>query len=208
MSGISLKTKNFVDSLRLFEEDRKVDPQFVIDTLKEAIVKTFQKHIDAPEAQVRVAIEKNELHVYHQLRVVDDESDEFDETLDILLADAKEINKDAKIDDIVEIEVDFKEIGRTSINVAKQMLKQKIREYEKQRVYDEYKDKTAEMISGIVKTVEENFIHRTVGLVESEGELDLNYCKQSYEEETKYALSNSLGFGGHNAAVVIKKYVG
>ena len=169
MSGISLKTKNFVDSLRLFEEDRKVDPQFVIDTLKEAIVKTFQKHIDAPEAQVRVAIEKNELHVYHQLKVVDDESDEFDETLDILLADAKEINKDAKIDDIVEIEVDFKEIGRTSINVAKQMLKQKIREYEKQRVYDEYKDKESELINGVVKTVEEKFIlvdiKNTIGIL-------------------------------------------
>lgn len=57
-----------------------------------------------------------------------------------------------------------------------------------------------------VKEVEEGFIHRTVGLQESDEEMDLNYCKQSYVEEVPYALSNSLGFGGHNASLLIKKY--
>lgn len=57
-----------------------------------------------------------------------------------------------------------------------------------------------------VKELEEGFIHRTVGLMESDEELDLNYCKQSYTEEVPYALSNSLGFGGHNASILIGKY--
>lgn len=57
-----------------------------------------------------------------------------------------------------------------------------------------------------VKTIEEGFIHRTVGLQETEEELDLNYCKTSYEEEVPYALSNSLGFGGHNASLLVGKY--
>ena len=169
MSGISLKNKNFIDGMRLFEEDRKVDPDFVLDTLKEAIAKTYQKHIDAPEAMVRVEIEKNEMHVYHQLIVVNDDTDTFDETLDILLSEAKKLNPDAKEGDIIEQEVDFKEIGRTSINVAKQMLKQRIKEYEKQRVYDEYKDKEYELISGIIKTIEEKFIlvdiKNTIGIL-------------------------------------------
>lgn len=56
-----------------------------------------------------------------------------------------------------------------------------------------------------VKEVEEGFIHRTVGLQESEEELDLNYCKESYQEDVPYALSNSLGFGGHNASLLIGK---
>ncbi len=169
MSGISLKNKNFIDGMRLFEEDRKVDPEFIIETLKEAIAKTYQKHIDAPEAMVRVVIEKNEMHVYHQLIVVDDETETFDETLDILYSEAIKINPDAKIGDIIEEEVDFKEIGRTSINVAKQMLKQRIKEYEKQRVYDEYKDKEFDLISGIIKTIEEKFIlvdiKNTIGIL-------------------------------------------
>ncbi|MBR2533567.1 MAG: transcription termination/antitermination protein NusA [Erysipelotrichaceae bacterium] len=169
MSGISLKNKNFIDGMRLFEEDRKVDPEFVLETLKEAIAKTYQKHIDAPEAMVRVSIEKNEMHVYHQLMVVDDDTETFDETLDILLSEAKKLNPEAKSGDIIEEEVDFNEIGRTSINVAKQMLKQRIKEYEKQRVYDEYKDKEYDLISGIIKTIEDKFIlvdiKNTIGIL-------------------------------------------
>ena len=57
-----------------------------------------------------------------------------------------------------------------------------------------------------VKELQEGFIHRTVGLQESDEELDLNYCKQSYTEDVPYALSNSLGFGGHNASILIGKY--
>ena len=57
-----------------------------------------------------------------------------------------------------------------------------------------------------VKEIENDFIHRTVGLRETEDELDLNYCKESYKEKVEYALSNSLGFGGHNASLLIGKY--
>ena len=57
-----------------------------------------------------------------------------------------------------------------------------------------------------VKEIQEGYIHRTVGLRETEEELDLNYCRDSYEEEVPYALTNSLGFGGHNASLLLKKY--
>ncbi|MCI5958622.1 MAG: beta-ketoacyl-ACP synthase II [Lachnospiraceae bacterium] len=57
-----------------------------------------------------------------------------------------------------------------------------------------------------IKEMEEHFIHRTVGLDKSEEELNLNYCRQAYHEEISYALSNSLGFGGHNASILIGKY--
>lgn len=57
-----------------------------------------------------------------------------------------------------------------------------------------------------VKEMQEGFIHRTVGLRETEEELDLNYCRENYEEDIPYALTNSLGFGGHNASLLLKKY--
>lgn len=57
-----------------------------------------------------------------------------------------------------------------------------------------------------VKEIQEGYIHRTVGLRETEEELDLNYCWDSYKEEVPYALTNSLGFGGHNASLLLKKY--
>ena len=57
-----------------------------------------------------------------------------------------------------------------------------------------------------VKEIQEGYIHRTVGLRETEEELDLNYCQDSYKEEVPYALTNSLGFGGYNASLLLKKY--
>ena len=57
-----------------------------------------------------------------------------------------------------------------------------------------------------VKEMEEGFIHKTVGYKTPDEELDLNYCKEAYKEEIPYALSNSLGFGGHNASILIGTY--
>ena len=57
-----------------------------------------------------------------------------------------------------------------------------------------------------VKELEEGYIHRTVGLSACEEEMDLDYCKESSSGDFAYALSNSLGFGGHNASILIRRY--
>ena len=57
-----------------------------------------------------------------------------------------------------------------------------------------------------VKELQEGYIHRTVGYQIPDEECDLNYCKEAVEAPIKYALSNSLGFGGHNATLVVRKY--
>ena len=59
-----------------------------------------------------------------------------------------------------------------------------------------------------VKSLEEGFIHQTVGTKETDAECDLNYAIGApVEKEISYAMSNSLGFGGHNATLLIKKYM-
>ena len=58
-----------------------------------------------------------------------------------------------------------------------------------------------------VKSIEDSFVHQTMGLTESEDELDLDYCKgSSISMPVRAAISNSLGFGGHNASIVIGRY--
>ena len=57
-----------------------------------------------------------------------------------------------------------------------------------------------------VKELEDGFIHKTVGYQVLDEECDLDYCKEAVEGEFTYALSNSLGFGGHNASILVKKY--
>ncbi len=55
-----------------------------------------------------------------------------------------------------------------------------------------------------VKEIEEDYIHATVGYKVPDEELDLDYCKEPVSMEVQYALSNSLGFGGHNASILLK----
>lgn len=59
-----------------------------------------------------------------------------------------------------------------------------------------------------VKELEEGYIHQTVGYTTPDEEIDLDYCKEAVTETFSYALSNSLGFGGHNASILLAKYEG
>ena len=57
-----------------------------------------------------------------------------------------------------------------------------------------------------VGQMEAGFIHKTVGYATPDEEMDLDYCREAYEEKIPYALSNSLGFGGHNASILVGRY--
>ena len=57
-----------------------------------------------------------------------------------------------------------------------------------------------------IKEMEEGYLHQTLGLVEPDEECDLDYCMEPVTGEFNYALSNSLGFGGHNSTIIVKKY--
>ena len=58
-----------------------------------------------------------------------------------------------------------------------------------------------------VKELEEGWLHPTVGLTETEEEMDLDYLPgDGVHADVTYALSNSLGFGGHNSSILLKKY--
>ena len=60
-----------------------------------------------------------------------------------------------------------------------------------------------------VKTIQDGFIHQTMGTKETDAECDLNYAIGApVEREVNYVLTNSLGFGGHNATLLLQKYEG
>ena len=60
-----------------------------------------------------------------------------------------------------------------------------------------------------VKSIEDGFVHATAGLLADDPECDLDYTKgNGVSTDVNYALTNSLGFGGHNASLLLKKYEG
>ena len=82
---------------------------------------------------------------------------------EISLEDARKVNKNLQLDDFVNEEVDFTTFDRAAVVLAKNVMKQKIREAEKAQVYEEYCDKLDEMVLGVVETVEEKFVIVNIG---------------------------------------------
>lgn len=157
-----MKLKEVVKAMQTIENDRSITKDIVLDALKEALAKAYRKHIEIPDCLVRVDInEKNsEIHVYHQRLVVEEVEDE---ELEISLKDAKAIRETYELEDLVDEEVDITEFGRAAVILAKNVMKQKIREAEKQAVYDEYCDKLEELVVGVIETVEEKFCLVNIG---------------------------------------------
>ncbi len=149
------KLNELLKAMSLIEDDRKIPKEVVVDALKEAMAKAYKKHVEIPDINVRVDITpKGKIEIYQQYQVVEEVEDD---ELEISLEDAKETNTDAKIGDIVEHKVEINNFSRAAATLAKSVVKQKIREAEKQAIYDEYIDKLDEMVLGIVETVEEKF---------------------------------------------------
>lgn len=155
-----IKVKDLQAALLGIEHDRQLPKEVVEDALKEALTKAYRKHIEIPDAFVAVEIEKGLIHVYHQRMVVEDVEDD---ELEISLEDAKKVRKDIELGEMVNEEVDFTEFDRAAVVLAKNVIKQKIREAEKQIVYEEYCDKENEMVLGTVESVEEKFTIVNIG---------------------------------------------
>ena len=150
---------NYKDLLRALsssEDERKISKDIVIDALKEALAKAYRKNVELPDILVRVDINEKtgKIHVYQQYTVSETIEDE---ELEISLEDARGINPNAQYGDLVDIEVSIDSLSRASATLARNVMKQKIREAEKSAVYDEYFDQKDEMVIGVVETIEDKF---------------------------------------------------
>ena len=157
-----MKLKMFMDAMQAIENDRKLTKEIVVSALEEALIKAYRKHIEIPDALVRVDISEKTgaIKVFQERQVVENVEDD---EMEISLEDAQRINKNYQLGDLVDEEVNIQEFGRAAVVLAKNVMKQKIREAEKQIVYEEYCDKVEEMITGTIETVEEKFCIVNIG---------------------------------------------
>lgn len=157
-----MKLKDFMAAMQAIESDRKLSKEIVVDALQEALSKAFRKHIEIPDALVRVDVndKSGDIKVFQQRLIVEEVEDD---ELEIGLDDAKRINQDLELGGVVEEEIDITSFGRAAVILAKNVMKQKIREAEKLAVYEEYCDKVEEMIFGTIESVEEKFCVVNIG---------------------------------------------
>lgn len=142
-------------AIDILVEEKKIDRNLIIQAIKEGIIKAYEKHFD-PEAVVKVDFnnQTGEINVYRLLNIVETINDEFSE---ILLDDIKEPRDDLKVGDIYFEAVSTDEFSRLAALQVAQILKQHLREAEKEILYDKYISKKNEILIGTIDNVEENY---------------------------------------------------
>ena len=157
-----MASKKFIQALDLLESEKGIQKEVVLDALKEALEKSYKKNYGGPESIIRVDINETtgKIRLYEIKHVVDDVCDE---DYELSLEEAQLINPKYQIGDDVVTEVDPEVFGRLAAIQTKQLLKQKIREAEKETLYNEFVDKKDDIITGIVDRVEERFAIINIG---------------------------------------------
>jgi N utilization substance protein A len=163
-----MASKKFIQALDLLEEERGIKKEIVLEALKEALQKSYKKNYLGPESIVRVEInEKNgKIRLFEVKTVVDNLEnidDEINDDFQIELDDARDINPNYQVGDEVVTEVSPEIFGRLAAIQTKQLLRQSIREAEKDALYEEYADKEDDIITGVVDRVEPKFAIINIG---------------------------------------------
>ena len=157
--------KEFKKALDAIVKEKGIDEDVIIDAMQTALSTAFKKNEKADYTS-RVLIDRNtgEIKVFKVTTIVDDYNDDDDdidpETGEIkvkhdylnemTISDAKELNKDYQVGDEILEEVTPHDFGRVAISVAKQVVLQKVREAEREKVMSEFADKQDELMIGFL----------------------------------------------------------
>ncbi|MDR5658223.1 transcription termination factor NusA [Serpentinicella sp. ANB-PHB4] len=155
----------FIEALEQIQKDKGINKDILIDALEAALISSYKRNFGTSQ-NVRVSInrENGEVHVYSQKNVVDTVEDEL---LDISLEDAKAINPKYEIDDVIESEVTPKNFGRIAAQTAKQVVVQRIREAERDVVYDQFINRESDIITGSVSRTAKGIVYISLGKTEA-----------------------------------------
>ena len=139
-------------SIEILSKEKGIDPQIVLDAVKDAMLIAARKHFRTNEDYVAELNEKTgALHLFALRRVVETVEDPARE---ITLSEAKRLDPDAEVGSEVRIKKSTEALGRISAQTAKQVIFQKVREAERETVFQEYSGRAGELVNCTVKRVE------------------------------------------------------
>lgn len=159
---------DMLEAMTLIARDKNIDLDTVVETLETALMTAAKKKYPLAEnLSFKFDRKANELYMIATKKVVETVTDP---TVEILVADAKAIDKAAVVGDEIDIYMDYEaEFGRNAIASAKQILIQKVRDAEHQRIYEEFIGKVGTLISGVVQHFDKGTV--MVNLGRGEGKL-------------------------------------
>lgn len=162
---MELNYKNMLKALALVEDEKNISEEVILDALKEAMAKAYKKNAELQDIDVVAEIneKKKTIDLYQNYTVVASDDDVEDDELEIGLSEAKAYDANAQVGGIIRRPVEMTEMSRAAVSIAKNVLRQKIREAEKVSVYNEYIDKKDDMVLGEVESVKDKFVLVNLG---------------------------------------------
>ena len=145
--------------------EKGIERGTVLGAMEEAIEKAARSKYGM-ENEIRAEIDQTtgDIRVFRCLVVCDEVENE---SAEISVADARERNPDARTGDILAEPLPPIDFGRVAAQTAKQVIVQKVREAERERQYEEYKDRVGEIVNGLVKRVEYGNVTVDLGRAEA-----------------------------------------
>ena len=170
----------FIEAFSQIIREKRVDKNTLVETIKASLVSAAKRKLgqDA-EIQVHLDESKGALEIFRVYRVVEEVENEATE---LTLADAKEIDEEAEIGGEVRMDLPVEEFGRNAVQTAKQVLTQRVREAERERIYEEYKDKVGLIVAGTVRQVDRGNILVNIGRAEAYLPLREQIKKERYNQ--------------------------
>ena len=154
----------FISALEELEHEKGIDKALLLDAIENALISAYKRHFGITQnARVAINDETGEIHVYAEKAVVDDV---FDDSFEISLEDAREINPVYELGDTLEIEVTPSSFGRIAAQTAKQVVVQRIREAERGIIYNQYSEKENEIMTATVLRFDRGYYYLELGRAE------------------------------------------
>ncbi|BCU77560.1 transcription termination factor NusA [Luteolibacter sp. LG18] len=162
-------TNDIVALIDYYEKEKGIDRDKVVAALEYAFISAYRKMVPGAEAietlRADVNTRKGETRIWASLAVVTDEeySDKFNQ-VPLKLAEKKKPGSQAG--DLMEFDVTPKDFGRIAVQTAKQTMMQRLRQAEKEMIYEEFKDRAGDIVSGTVRRFERNDVMIDLGKFE------------------------------------------
>ena len=144
--------KELLEALDALEKEKEISKESLFEAIENSLIQACKNHFGkADNAKVTIDRETGDFRVYAEKTVVESKEDVEDPVLQIALVDALLIDKDAKVGDVIEIDIKSKEFGRIAATNAKNVILQKIREEERAVLFNQFYGKERDIVTGIVQ---------------------------------------------------------
>ena len=171
------------DLLRTIDQiqrDKGIDSKVLIEALEEAVSSAVKKKFGPDyELEVNFNKEMGEIEVFEFKEVVEKVTDEMSQ---VSLEEAKKLDPESEIGDSLGMKMDTDTLGRIAAQSAKQVIMQRLREAERDAVYEDFKDRKGEIINGIVQRFDRGAIIANLGKAEAELPVKEQIPKEAYTQ--------------------------